>query len=183
MDPATDGIVPGPALRAALDAMGKADVETAFLVMQAVPEIVRREHMDRRRAPVEIVEATTWVRTLNGEPISDDEFLTLANAHNEDQGVGLRYVKTAPRPVEKRTGFEVQDDLDECFGPVVRLRDNDNCDSLIVGWVINHNVNRLALNFPAVDLNDAKANGVPSCRDAVDSEMRRIAAARKERGQ
>lgn len=45
--------------------------------------------------------------------------------------------------------------------------------------VINHNVNRLMLNFPrGVDLNDSKAHGWPSCRNAIDAQMARIAASR-----
>lgn len=48
--------------------------------------------------------------------------------------------------------------------------------------VINHNVNRLMMNFPrGVDLNDAKAHGFPSCREAIDREMCRIIASRRAR--
>lgn len=52
------------------------------------------------------------------------------------------------------------------------------------GWemVINHNVNRLMTRRRLdVDLNDAKAHGFPSCRDAIDREMLRIAASRRAR--
>jgi hypothetical protein len=44
--------------------------------------------------------------------------------------------------------------------------------------ILNHNVNRLMLGPIDVDLNDAKAHGLPSCRDAIDGEMKRVAAAR-----
>ncbi len=37
--------------------------------------------------------------------------------------------------------------------------------------IMNHNVNRLMLPGFAVDLNDARANGLPSCRDAIDQRM------------
>lgn len=51
------------------------------------------------------------------------------------------------------------------------------------GWamVMNHNVNRLMTerHHLAVDLHDSKAHGAPSCRDAIDAEMRRIYAARR----
>lgn len=40
--------------------------------------------------------------------------------------------------------------------------------------ILNHNVNRLMLGHLKVDLNDAAACGLPSCRDAIDAEMRRI---------
>lgn len=40
--------------------------------------------------------------------------------------------------------------------------------------VMNHNVNRLFLGDLAVDLEDSDANGLPSCRDALDEEMRRV---------
>lgn len=43
--------------------------------------------------------------------------------------------------------------------------------------IMNHNVNRLLLGSRMeVDLNDAEANGLPSCRDAIDEQMARIAA-------
>jgi uncharacterized protein (DUF3084 family) len=44
--------------------------------------------------------------------------------------------------------------------------------------ILNHNVNRLMLGHLNVDLNDAKAHGWPSCRDAIDREMLRVVAAR-----
>ncbi len=48
--------------------------------------------------------------------------------------------------------------------------------------VINHNVNRLMTGRHLdVDLNDAKAHGFQSCRDAIDREMLRLAASRRAR--
>lgn len=48
--------------------------------------------------------------------------------------------------------------------------------------VINHNVNRLMTGRHLdVDLNDARAHGFNSCRDAIDREMLRIAAIRSAR--
>lgn len=49
--------------------------------------------------------------------------------------------------------------------------------------VINHNVNRLMTTRRGlpVDLNDARAHGFNSCRDAIDREMLRIAAVRHAR--
>lgn len=44
--------------------------------------------------------------------------------------------------------------------------------------ILNHSVNRLMLGPLAVDLTDQKAHGRRSCRDAIDREMTRIAAAR-----
>jgi hypothetical protein len=44
--------------------------------------------------------------------------------------------------------------------------------------ILNHNVNRLMLGHLEVDLNDAKAHGLNSCRDAIDGAMREIAARR-----
>lgn len=37
---------------------------------------------------------------------------------------------------------------------------------------LNHNVSRLMLGHLEVDLNDAEARGLPSCRDAIDAKMR-----------
>ena len=70
-----------------------------------------------------------------------------------------------------------------------RLDFLDECNSAlnarsgtVYGWalVMNHNVNRLMTerHHLAVDLHDSKAHGAPSCRIAIDAEMRRIAAAR-----
>lgn len=39
--------------------------------------------------------------------------------------------------------------------------------------VMNHNVNRLMLGSLKVDLNDAEANGLKSCRAAIDVEIKR----------
>jgi hypothetical protein len=44
--------------------------------------------------------------------------------------------------------------------------------------ILNHNVNRLMLNQLSVDLNDAKAHGLKSCRDAIDAEMKRLGFSR-----
>lgn len=44
--------------------------------------------------------------------------------------------------------------------------------------ILNHNINRLMLGHMMVDLNDARAYGLPSCRVAIDREMERIRAAR-----
>lgn len=41
--------------------------------------------------------------------------------------------------------------------------------------IMNHNVNRLMLGHMDVDLNDADANGLPSCRDAIDKARNRFA--------
>ncbi len=38
--------------------------------------------------------------------------------------------------------------------------------------ILNHNVSRLMLGHLEVDLNDAEARGLPSCRDAIDAKMR-----------
>lgn len=38
--------------------------------------------------------------------------------------------------------------------------------------ILNHNVSRLMLGNLEVDLNDAEARGLPSCRDAIDAKMR-----------
>jgi len=40
--------------------------------------------------------------------------------------------------------------------------------------VMNHNVNRLMLGSMKVDLNDADAKGLKSCRNAIDAEMQRV---------
>ncbi|WP_288927252.1 hypothetical protein [uncultured Maritimibacter sp.] len=68
------------------------------------------------------------------------------------------------------------DFLDECNA---RLNEKSGTK---YGWkmVMNHNVNRLMTQkgHLAVDLNDADAVGVPSCRKAIDGEMARIAVAR-----
>ncbi len=42
--------------------------------------------------------------------------------------------------------------------------------------IMNHNVNRLMLPGLSVDLNDARANGLPSCRDAIDQRMQQSAS-------
>lgn len=47
--------------------------------------------------------------------------------------------------------------------------------------VLNHNVNRLMTSHLDVDLNDAKAHGFHSCREAIDREMIRVTASRKAR--
>ena len=47
--------------------------------------------------------------------------------------------------------------------------------------ILNHNVNRLMLGHMEVDLNDAAANGLPSCRDVLDREIDRVEASRKAR--
>lgn len=50
--------------------------------------------------------------------------------------------------------------------------------------ITNHNVNRLMLGQMHIDLNDSKAHGLPSCRDAIDLKLREIeirrAAAERE---
>ncbi|MBA1156889.1 hypothetical protein [Microvirga mediterraneensis] len=46
--------------------------------------------------------------------------------------------------------------------------------------VINHNVNRLLLSDMKVDLNDMAANGLKSCRDAIDAAMVRVSDLRPE---
>ena len=55
----------------------------------------------------------------------------------------------------------------------------------VYGWamVMNHNVNRLMTerHHLAIDLHDSKAHGAPSCRGAIDAEMRRIEIARLAR--
>lgn len=47
--------------------------------------------------------------------------------------------------------------------------------------VLNHNVNRLMTNHLDVDLNDSKAHGFHSCREAIDREIMRVTASRKAR--
>jgi len=42
--------------------------------------------------------------------------------------------------------------------------------------IMNHNVNRLMLGPGKVDLNDMEANGLPSCRDAIDEARARARA-------
>lgn len=44
------------------------------------------------------------------------------------------------------------------------------------GWrlIFSHNVNRLFLGHLDIDLNDAQAHGLRSCREAIDDERRRI---------
>ncbi|PWU30123.1 hypothetical protein DK254_08350 [Pseudomonas sp. RW407] len=37
--------------------------------------------------------------------------------------------------------------------------------------IVNHNVNRLMLGHLNIDLHDSAANGLPSCRDALDTIM------------
>lgn len=37
--------------------------------------------------------------------------------------------------------------------------------------IMNHNVNRLMLGAGKVDLSDIEANGLPSCRDAIDAAL------------
>lgn len=44
--------------------------------------------------------------------------------------------------------------------------------------ILNHNVNRLMLGHMLVDLHDSDARGFPSCRAAIDAEIRRVTAAR-----
>jgi hypothetical protein len=67
------------------------------------------------------------------------------------------------------------DFLDEC-----NRRLNASCGTRY-GWdmVMNHNVTRLMSGRHLdIDLNDSKAHGAPSCRDAIDKEIKRIADAR-----
>ena len=40
--------------------------------------------------------------------------------------------------------------------------------------IMNHNVNRLMIGDFAVDLQDAEARGLPTCRDAIDEKMREV---------
>jgi hypothetical protein len=42
--------------------------------------------------------------------------------------------------------------------------------------ILNHNVNRLFIGDLAVDLNDQAPDGLPSCREAIDAEILRVAA-------
>jgi len=92
---------------------------------------------------------------------------------------------------------EAADTIDTLNEEIERLRqDRDRLDFLDslnqalnasagtrYGWelVINHNVNRLMFQDMAVDLNDAKARGWPSCRVVIDREMTRIVASRRAR--
>lgn len=46
--------------------------------------------------------------------------------------------------------------------------------------ILNHNVNRLMYGHMLVDLNDARAHGLPSCRAAIDGAIKRFAASRHE---
>ena len=71
------------------------------------------------------------------------------------------------------------DFLDEC-NAALNAR-----SGTVYGWamVMNHNVNRLMTerHHLAIDLHDSKAHGAPSCRGAIDAEMRRIEIARLAR--
>lgn len=69
------------------------------------------------------------------------------------------------------------DFLDQCNA---RLNERSGT---VYRWelILNHNVNRLMLGHMEVDLNDAAAKGLPSCRDALDREIERIEAARAAR--
>ena len=71
------------------------------------------------------------------------------------------------------------DFLDEC-NAALNAR-----SGTVYGWamVMNHNVNRLMTerHHLAIDLHDSKAHGAPSCRWAIDAEMRRIEIARLAR--
>ncbi|MEL6758190.1 MAG: hypothetical protein AAFP81_17295 [Pseudomonadota bacterium] len=85
-------------------------------------------------------------------------------------------------PTDRRVD---EDELEELRADKARLDFLDEANARLnaqagafYGWeiIFNHNVNRLmvANSQLAVDLNDARAHGYKSCRDAIDVKMKDI---------
>jgi len=77
-------------------------------------------------------------------------------------------------------------DIEALLADKARLDYLDRCNASLnaqygstYGWTLiqNHNVNRLMLDHLSVDLNDMAAQGLPSCRDAIDQKMRQALTA------
>lgn len=79
--------------------------------------------------------------------------------------------------IERRLAKALKDSERLDFLDSLNLRLNARYGSRY-SWkmVINHNVNRLMAGDMKIDLSDAEANGLPSCRGAIDVEMARIVA-------
>jgi hypothetical protein len=71
--------------------------------------------------------------------------------------------------------------LDFLDGLNVRL--NEHCGTKY-RWelTMTHNVNRLSLKFPTVDLNDMAARGLKSCRDAIDKARAALSTGPRSEG-
>ncbi len=100
-----------------------------------------------------------------------------------------RDAQTARADAAEAEVARLQDENERLLADKARLDFLDECNSTlnkrsgtVYGWamIMNHNVNRLMTerHHLAVDLYDSKPHGVPSCRIAIDAEMRRIFAAR-----
>ena len=103
-----------------------------------------------------------------------DHLETWANDHSDERTSDIdaaiycarKALTTAPSTAAADTAR--LDFLDQCNG---RLNAKFGTN---YHWklILNHNVSRLMLGHLEVDLNDAEARGLPSCRDAIDEKMR-----------
>ena len=144
-----------------------------------------------------------WFKRIDGTPIINDIIVNMAVTFGAHGVIAKRAPSDLMVPLSALTAQAAALEAAEREAATLKARiaeleaDTSRLDFLddlnarlnaasgtVYRWemVINHNVNRLMMNFPrGVDLNDAKAHGFPSCREAIDREMCRIIASRRAR--
>ncbi len=115
-----------------------------------------------------------------GEPITYDEFKERAMLSTHDYATQDRFIYILDQALAQNEA-EV---LERVGKDTERLDFLDRQNQILnefhkteYGWelIINNNVNRLmAGNVNRVDLNDSKAHGVKSCREAIDEKMNQL---------
>jgi hypothetical protein len=123
------------------------------------PEMVKA----RQRADEAEVDAAMWMFIAGdrAEDLGSGLLLRLWNALKAERKERARLARLADTA---RLDF-----LDQCN----RRLNQQSGSEYRWALVLNHNVNRLMLGPMAVDLHDSAANGLPSCRQAIDAAMAR----------